>query len=215
MKMTNPAIYPVMLLLRDRRCVVVGGGRVGWRRAAGLLEAGATVVVIAPEGTAELASAAERGLLQWHRRAYRPGDLEGALLAFAAASDAGVNLAVAEEARRSGVLLSTAADSAGCDFHVPSVVRRGHLTLSVATGGASPMLAKRIASELKRSYGPEYEAYTELLMKLRKRLQAEVPNVNKRYALLERLLDLDLLTKLRAGASADEAERDAWRELIL
>ncbi|WP_274362601.1 precorrin-2 dehydrogenase/sirohydrochlorin ferrochelatase family protein [Paenibacillus thermotolerans] len=215
MNRNGQALYPVMLLLGGKRCVVVGGGRVGWRRAEGLLAAGASVVVIAPEGTAELAAAAAQGLLEWHRRPYRSGDLDGALLAFAAAEGDAVNAAVAEEARRCGVLLSAANDSASCDFYVPSVVRRGSLTLSVSTGGASPKLAKRIASELKESYGSEYEAYTELLMRLRKRLQVEVPDAKKRYALLERLLDLDLPAKLRAGGSVEDAEKDAWDALIL
>ena len=41
--------YPMMLSMAGRRAVVVGGGEVALRRAAGLLESGANVVVIAPE----------------------------------------------------------------------------------------------------------------------------------------------------------------------
>ena len=46
--MTGPATYPLHLDLRDRRVLVVGGGPVSARRARGLLDAGADVVLVAP-----------------------------------------------------------------------------------------------------------------------------------------------------------------------
>ncbi|HWP33962.1 MAG TPA: NAD(P)-dependent oxidoreductase, partial [Thermodesulfobacteriota bacterium] len=88
-------LYPLLLELAGRRVVVVGAGRVAERKTAALLEAGADVVVIAPEATAALARAAAERRLLWHRRPYRPGDLRGAALAFAAAAPREVNAAVA------------------------------------------------------------------------------------------------------------------------
>lgn len=208
-----PSVYPVHLQLTGRRCVVVGGGQVGWRRAKGLLEADASVVVISPQAEEELAAAAAQGKLVWEQREYRDGDLQGAALAFAAAGDTQVNAAVAAAAKRLGTPVSVADDAAACDFYVPSVIRRGRLTISVSTGGASPKLTKRIARELSVLYGQEYEAYTELLSRMRTRLKEEVPLLAKRNACLERLLDMDLLSKLREGASVDEAERAVWAEL--
>ncbi len=81
---------------RGRRAGVVGGGQVALRRARGLLDAGAHVVVIAPDVLPELAALPVTVL----EREYRDGDLSAAWLAHAATGDPAVNARVAEEAER-------------------------------------------------------------------------------------------------------------------
>ena len=44
-----PRYYPIYLDIRDKKCVVVGGGDVAYRKAVSLKEAGAQVVVISPD----------------------------------------------------------------------------------------------------------------------------------------------------------------------
>src|SRR5581483_6650142 len=89
-------VYPIALDLAGRRAVVVGGGRVALRRAAGLIESGAVVEVIAPAVLPGLAALD----VTVHARQYRDGDLDGAWLAHAATGDPRVNTAVAAEAER-------------------------------------------------------------------------------------------------------------------
>jgi siroheme synthase-like protein len=67
---------PIGLNLRDRSCVVVGGGAVGTRKVNTLLAAGADVTLIAPQATEEAVALAAQGRLRWERREYRDGDLE-------------------------------------------------------------------------------------------------------------------------------------------
>jgi precorrin-2 dehydrogenase / sirohydrochlorin ferrochelatase len=212
----HPLYYPIMLQLHGKRCVVVGGGKIGWRRAKGLLEAGADVTVISPIAVPELAEAAKEGKLAWERRAYCPGEsvFDGAVLVFAATDDAAVNEAAAQEASHAGALVCAADDADRGGFLVPAVIRRGALTISVATGGASPSLARRIASELSASYGEEYAAYTELLARTRRRIKQEVPDAGLRRAMLEALLEMDLLPRLRHGEPPEQVERSAWSALV-
>jgi siroheme synthase-like protein len=89
---TGSAGYPALLTLAGRRVVVVGGGRVGARRARGLAESGAEVLVIAPVTELDSEGFAVR------RRRYRTGDLAGAWFAVAATDDPAVNAQVAADA---------------------------------------------------------------------------------------------------------------------
>ena len=140
-----------------RRCVVVGGGGVAARKARGLLEHGAAVVVVSPEIRSELETTDAEIL----RRPYESGDLEGAFLAFAATDSRGVNAAVTLEARERGIPVNVADRPTEGDFASPATLRRGGLQVAVSTGGASPTLARRIKEELEPAFAPEWAGIVE------------------------------------------------------
>jgi len=121
---------PLLLDLADRQVVVVGGGRVGLRRARTLLAAGARVRVIAPAPAEELAELP----VELVRRGYADGDLTGCWLAVAATDDPAVNTAVAAEAERRRLFCVRADRAAGGSARVPALLRRGELTVSVNAG---------------------------------------------------------------------------------
>src|SRR5436305_13040033 len=79
--------YPVFLDLEDRPVLVVGAGKVALRKTKGLLDAGASVTVVAPESLPDF----DKLPLRFVRRRLRPADLNGALLVFAATDDRQVN----------------------------------------------------------------------------------------------------------------------------
>lgn len=202
--------YPLMADLTGKRCVVVGGGAVGWRRASSLLDCGADVTVIAPEGGPELREAAGAGRIAWIPRGFREGDLDGAALVFAAADDAAANELVRRESQRLGVWMNAAYEAGAGDFIVPSVVRRGRLVMSVTTGGASPALARRIADDWSEAYGAEYEAYMNVLWTLRQRVLASGADDARKRACLAEALRLDLSDRLRRGEPAEDVTDSAW-----
>jgi precorrin-2 dehydrogenase/sirohydrochlorin ferrochelatase len=209
--------FPIMADITSSKCVVVGGGAIGWRKAASLLECGANVVVVSPEGVPALEAAAAEGKLRWERRTFRPEDLEGAVLAFAATNDAVVNELVRTEAKRLGVWLNAAYDAGQGDFIVPSALRRGKLLMTVTTGGASPKLARRIVGEWETTYGPEYAGYLEILGRLRHYILTSDATAEQKLHWLSELLSLDIVSRLRNGELQTDiaAQLEAWLNIQL
>ncbi len=139
-----PLYYPVFLDLRERRVVVVGGGAMGEEKVTRLLPYEAKVVVVSPDVTDEVSELADDGKIEWVRRPYRSGDLDGAFIAIVAdTSDDAVNQAVSEEAGERNVPLNVADVTHLCTWITPSVARRGDVIVATSTGGASPALARR------------------------------------------------------------------------
>ena len=145
-----PAYYPVFLNVRGRRCVVIGGERVGEEKAIRLMEHGADVVVISPVVTDTVQRLEQEGRLTWERRLYCSGDLEGAFIAIVAdTGNARLNGTVSEEARERNVALNVVDVPQLCTWIAPAIARRGEVTVAVSTGGASPALARRIRDQVE------------------------------------------------------------------
>jgi uroporphyrin-III C-methyltransferase / precorrin-2 dehydrogenase / sirohydrochlorin ferrochelatase len=136
--------YFLALGLEGRRAVVVGGGKVALRRVRGLLDAGANVVVVAPEVDAELAALPVTVL----RREYRDGDLAAAWLAHAATGDPAVNARVAAEADRNRIWCVRADDASASAAWTPSVARHDDIAVAITAGG-DPRRAQRLRAALE------------------------------------------------------------------
>ncbi len=146
----RPGLYPLALTdLAQRPALVVGGGPVGERKAQGVLAAGGRVRLVSPQATATLAGWAQEGRIAWERRPYRPGDLAGVGLVFAATDDREVNRAVAQEARARGLLVNVADAPAEGNFHVPALVRRDGLVVAVSTAAGDPRRAIQLRDGIR------------------------------------------------------------------
>ncbi len=188
------AYYPVSLNIRERRCVVVGGGEVALRKVKALLEYGADVEVISPDLCAELAKLAGNGEVSVRNHAYEIGDLAGAFLAIAATDDVEINRQVAAEARNGATLVNVVDDAENSDFILPSYLRRDGLTVAVSTAGQSPALARKIRTRLEREFTDHYGTLAHLVAEVRAEMKREgIKIADDRW---QEALDIDLLLEL-------------------
>jgi siroheme synthase-like protein len=164
--------YPLFMEMKGRPCLVVGGGEVALRKVEGLLAAGARVILVSPDLTAELAALKAEGRIEHLAREYEPSDLEGFDIAIAATGDGVVNAQVARDGRERRVWVNAVDDPAACDFILPSVVRRGEVVLAISTGGLSPALARRLREELEDYLSDDFAPLAELLAEVRRDLRA-------------------------------------------
>lgn len=192
--------YPVLLDLRQRPCLVVGGGAVAERKTLSLFDAGADVTVVSPALTAVLEALSRKNKLVHRKKAYDDRDLAGVYLAVAATNDPAVNTAVARSCRARGILVNAATSPEESTFIVPSLVERGDLLIAVSTSGSSPALSRKVREELERVYGQEYGVLLEKLSLLRRKLLHELPEEAVRRSVFQAVVDSDVLYLLKAGA---------------
>ncbi|WP_227766201.1 precorrin-2 dehydrogenase/sirohydrochlorin ferrochelatase family protein [Zhaonella formicivorans] len=201
--------YPISLNLCNKKCLVVGGGKVAERKVMALLECGGQVVVVSPQLTEKLRDLAGEGLIRHVAREYSNFDLEDAFLVVSATAREDVNKKIAEECFERNILVNVVDDPAKCNFIVPATVRRGDLTISISTGGKSPALAKKIRKELELQYGDEYAQFLEIMGEIRKRVIESISEQEKRQEIFNRLVEEDFLELLKAGQEQLVKERIA------
>lgn len=214
--MTDPApLYHLALRLEGQRCLVVGGGPVGARKAASLLECGASVLIVAPEvsASAELLLAAPSGSaggsVRIERRCYEVADLAGCRLVVAATGIRAVDRQVYEEATVRGVLVNAADDPEACEFLVPAVLREGPISIGISTGGVSPYLAGWLRRRIGTVVEPEVAVLVELVGRVRSELRAAGRSTE--MADWAGLVEGTLWPLLEAGRRGDaEVAADDW-----
>jgi precorrin-2 dehydrogenase / sirohydrochlorin ferrochelatase len=179
--------YPVILDLHDVAVLVVGGGRIGARKAEGLAAAGAVVRLVATAVSEHVTAAAEI-----RERPFHPDDLDGIRLVVTATGDAQVDAAISAEARSRGIWTNAADQPVDCEFILPAIARTGRVTVAVSTDGASPALARELRNVLAELLTPELGLLAEQLAAERAAVQASGASTE----------DIDWTERVRAGIAS-------------
>lgn len=200
--------YPVYIQLQGQPCVVIGGGKIAEGKVQGLLEAQASVTVIAPDLTPYLHELVQEKQITYLARSYQPGDLTGAFMVICVTDRSEVNHEVWEEAIANRQLVNVVDDTPRCNFIAPSILRKGDLTIAISTSGKAPALAVRLKERYERELGPEYERFLQLAGELREPLARHIPDFETRKALWYELVDSEIFDVLARG------DEDAARAII-
>ncbi|MBI5725139.1 MAG: bifunctional precorrin-2 dehydrogenase/sirohydrochlorin ferrochelatase [Planctomycetes bacterium] len=189
--------YPIMLDVKGRLAVVVGGGQVGLRKARKLLDAGARVRLAAPDlplqqdppagGPDDDAPVLNHPNIEIIRWPYDAKLLDSAFLVFACTPDRTVNSTIAADARRLGILVNVADQPQDCDFLAPAVFETGDIQIAVGTGGSCPGLAAMLRQMIADALPERIDRFAALLAGIREELKAKIPDQARRSELIRQL----------------------------
>ena len=180
---------PIFMNIRDRDCLVIGGGSVAARKAALLAEAGANVTIVAPEICDEVREQVDGGRHRWLERGFTDADLEGKALVIAATDDEAVNEHVSAEARKRNLPVNVVDNPKLCSFIMPSMIDRSPVQIAISTGGASPVLARMLRTQLEGSIPAGYGRLAALVEGYRDKVKATLPSVDERKNFWEEILE--------------------------
>ncbi|UYO63355.1 bifunctional precorrin-2 dehydrogenase/sirohydrochlorin ferrochelatase [Acetobacterium wieringae] len=177
---------PLLFNLKNKKVLVVGGGKVAARRIVTLLENGMQVIAVSPDFSEGIIKT-ENNQLTLIYASYHKDQLADIDLAVAATDNRALNGQIKKDCQAQKIWCNRVDDPDDSDFIFPSVIRRGDLTLSVCTEGASPFLTKQIVAELAEHYDDSYTEKTALLRLLRQAVLAGDGSPNEKTAELKAL----------------------------
>ncbi|MGC1785868.1 MAG: bifunctional precorrin-2 dehydrogenase/sirohydrochlorin ferrochelatase [Terriglobales bacterium] len=186
-------LFPMFVKLEGRRCLVVGAGKMGESKIAGLIETGAHIYVIALQASDAVQEWAKAGQITLKLRAFGSADLDQTCLVVAATASRDLNGFIYREAQRRGVLCNAVDDPEYCDFYYPAVVRRGDLQIAISTNGCSPSLSQKLRQQLERQFGPGYARWVTELGETRKLVLASNLDPQRKRELLQSLASREAL----------------------
>ena len=198
-------VYPINLNVENKKCVVVGGGNVAYRKICGLLDAGAIVEVIAPEICAGIQKLIDADKITLIREKFSADKISDGLILIAATDDVEVNRSAVETARVKKFLVNVVNDSDG-DFTVPSKIQRGDFLLTVSTGGNSPAFSKFVREMLEAEFDSNFGEGLKLIAELRREVKKNLPNDKARTKFWREFLTPEIWQLLKTG-NADKLKQ--------
>ncbi|NLU47674.1 MAG: bifunctional precorrin-2 dehydrogenase/sirohydrochlorin ferrochelatase [Syntrophomonadaceae bacterium] len=211
------SLFPIFVSLENKRCLVVGGGKVAERKVENLLEYPVQIDLVSPQATPKLQNWATEGKVNWIARNFQLTDIQDAFLVFAATDDLQINREIARLCQKEGILVNAVDDPAYCDFFVPSIIRRNSLVLAISTEGKSPAYAKRLRRQMEEIITDAHGKFVDLLGEQREIVKETVPDIRIRQAIFEAMAGLDILDLITAGRDEEIKERfkecmSLWQE---
>lgn len=168
-------MLPIMLNIENRKCVIIGGGKVALRKAKKLIEYGGIVTAVSTyfcDGFGSIHTVTKK---------YEKNDLNSAFIAVAATDDHELNLQICRDASEMNVLVSLADNKNVSDFIMPYAKTKEDITVSVSTNGKYPILSKKICEDVDIEL---YAAILPCLEKYRQKLIHSGKDTNTLYKLV-------------------------------
>lgn len=194
--------FPAFLQLHDKPCLIVGGGDVAARKARLLLDAGATLTVVAPHLSATVASYVAAGRIQHIGRPFAPADVAGQWLVVAASNDAAAQRDVFVAAETAGVFCNSVDDIGNCSFITPAIVDRSPLLVAISSAGFAPVLARQIRARIESLLPASIGRLASFARGWRERVNRRISNAQQRRRFWERFFDGPVASAIHARQEA-------------
>lgn len=190
---------PIFCQLRDRDCLIVGGGDVAERKARLLLEAGARLTVNALAFIPQFTVWANEGMLTLVEGPFDEALLDSCWLAIAATDDDAVNLRVSNAAESRRIFCNVVDAPKAASFIMPSIIDRSPLMVAVSSGGTSPVLARLLRERLESVLPQHLGEVAQYAGQLRSRVKKQFASMGERRRFWEKLFVNDRLAQSLAN----------------
>jgi len=197
---------PIFLDIKNKACLVVGGGEVATRKITLLLQAGAQVFVVSPELDASLHVYLALGKIKHCAEYFQPKHLENIILAIAATNDRTTNQLVSEAAQQRHIPVNVVDNPDLCTFIMPSIVDRSPLLIAVSSSSQSPVLARLLRAQLETMIPAAYARLATIAGKFRQHVKRHFAHPERRRIFWEKALQGTFAEMVLAGK--DRAAQD-------
>lgn len=179
--------FPFFINIKDKKCVIVGGGNVAARKVEKLLPFEPDITVIAPEISDIIKN--NKGIKTVSRE-FRNDDINDAFFVISASDDEQLNAHIFKLCSEKKILVNTVDDCDKCGFIFPAVVHKNDITIGISTAGKSPIFASYLRMQTEKIIDKKSLETVELLGKFRNKIKQEITSESVRKKVFENILKM-------------------------
>lgn len=185
------AYFPFFVEIKGKKCLIVGGGMVAYRKALVLNEYGPDITVVAIHIVPELKHLASLNgeSIALQIRGFDDGDLENIDFVVAATSDDGLNRHISQVCRQRKIPINVVDVQEECSFIFPALIKEKEIVVGISTGGSSPTIAKYLKKRFKEAIPSGFGALAAQLNTYRNLVKEKVPSLAVRSDIFKTMVD--------------------------
>lgn len=197
---------PIFFNIKNRHCVVIGGGDVATRKVNMLLKANAAITLVSPDLCQELQALADTKKIKHLKATFDAPQLDGACLVIAATDDGAVNEMVSLAAKAENIPVNVVDSPALCTFTMGSIIDRSPIVIAVSSEGNAPVLARYVRTKIETMLPSAYGRIATIAGEFRQQVKAKFGTTQARRIFWEKMLQGPLVERVLSGQ--EQAARD-------
>ena len=199
---------PIFFNIKNRHCVVIGGGDVAMRKVSMLLKASAAITLYSPEICHELQDLVIAQKIKYVQTNFEPNQLAGACMVIAATDDEAVNIAVSIAAKAQNIPVNVVDAPDLCTFTMGSIIDRSPVVIAISSEGNAPVLARYIRAKIETMLPATYGRIADIAGEFREQVKAKFGTTQARRIFWEGILQGPVVERVLSG------QEQAARELL-
>ncbi|MGB7815010.1 MAG: siroheme synthase CysG [Methylotenera sp.] len=203
---------PIFFNIKDRHCVVIGGGDVAIRKVTVLLKAKAAITLYSPEICHELKALVATKKIKYIQADYEQNQLAGACLVIAATDNETVNKAVSLAAKAQNIPVNVVDAPDLCTFTMGSIIDRSPVVIAVSSEGNAPVLARFIRTKIETMLPASYGRIAAIAGEFRDQVKAKFATTQARRRFWEDVLQGPMVERVLAGQ--EKAARELLQDIL-
>jgi len=203
---------PIFIDIKQKSCLVVGGGDIALRKIKLLLKADAAVTCVSKECCDGIKQLVEDNKVVYIKKPFEEEDIASQVLIVSATDDTALNIRVSELAKDANTPVNVVDSPDLCSFVMPSIVDRSPIVIAISSAGKAPVLARLIRAKLESTIPHAYGKLAELAGNFRDQVKAKFNNIEDRRYFWEKTFSGIVAEKVFSG-KVDEAKADLQAQL--
>ena len=199
---------PIFFNIKNRHCVVIGGGDVAMRKVSMLLKASAAITLYSPTICHELQDLVTAQKIKYVQINFEPNQLAGACMVIAATDDEAVNIAVSIAAKAQNIPVNVVDAPDLCTFTMGSIIDRSPVVIAISSEGNAPVLARYIRAKIETMLPATYGRIADIAGEFREQVKAKFGTTQARRIFWEGILQGPVVERVLSG------QEQAARELL-
>jgi uroporphyrin-III C-methyltransferase/precorrin-2 dehydrogenase/sirohydrochlorin ferrochelatase len=204
---------PIFINLRNKKCLVIGGGSVALRKINLLLKAQTKIDCIAMNFCDDLIALSETNDIDLVAKHFEPGDIRSYSVIISATNDESLNTLVSKIAHESGTPVNVVDSPDLSSFIMPSIVDRAPVVIAISSAGKAPVLARIIRAKLETIIPNAYGELAEIAGQYREKVKQRFNNIKDRRKFWEGVFSGVVAEKVFSGRS-QEAVKELEKRLV-
>jgi uroporphyrin-III C-methyltransferase / precorrin-2 dehydrogenase / sirohydrochlorin ferrochelatase len=209
---TKMQALPLFFNIKNRPCVVIGGGEIALRKITLLLKAEADVMVIALDLHVDLQVLLSAKKIKFLAESFEKNQLQGACLVIAATDDEAVNIAVSQAAKAANIPVNVVDAPDLCTVTFGSIIDRDPVLIAISSAGNAPVLARYIRTKIETMLPASYGRIAAIAGEFREQVKEKFATTQLRRRFWEGVLQGSMVERVLSGQ--EKAARVLLQDLI-